>query len=121
LHSVCFSNTDRDVYVTVLSDQPPHLLPRYAAQATDNHEDRADRAPFHARITRARPRIDASQREREPGRTGPEYRGRVGHGSHKSLQVSVALRVDDDALTFFQSSTDALMVSEVLDAQRADR
>jgi hypothetical protein len=121
LHSVGFLTTDGDIYFPVLYHQPPHLLPRDAAQATDNHEYRADRGSLHALISRARPRVDASQREREPCGAGPEYLVGVGHGPHKGLQVSVTLRIGDDALIIFQSSTYALMVSEILDAQRADR
>jgi hypothetical protein len=113
--------TYRDIYFPVLHHQPPHLLPRHAAQATDNHEYRADRGSLHARLSRARPRVDASQREREPRRPGPEYPGGVGHGPHKSLQVSVALSVGDYARVIFQSSADEIRVSEVLDAQCADR
>jgi hypothetical protein len=118
---VCPSCLDRDIYPPVLPDQPPGLLPRHVAQATDNHEDRANQASSHARGSRARPRVDASQREREPGRAGPEYPGGVGHGPHKSLQVSVTFRIGDHALVVFQSSADVLRVSEVLDAQCADR
>ena len=112
---------DREIYLPVRFDQPPCLLPGDAAQATDNDEYRADRGSVHARISRARPRIDASQREREPRRAGPEYSRGIGHDPHKSLQISVSLSVGDDALVIFQSSADELMVSEILDAQRADR
>jgi hypothetical protein len=112
---------DRDIYLPVRFDQPPYLFPRHAAQATDNHEDRTNRGSLYARGFRAWPRVYAPQREREPGRAGPEYPCWVGQGSHKSLQVSIALRIGDDALTIVQGSTDDLMVSEILDAQRADR
>jgi hypothetical protein len=98
LHSVCSFTTDRDIYFPVLIHQPPHLFPRHAAQATDNHEYRADRGSMHARIFCARPRVDASKREREPRRAGPEYPGGVGHRSHNSLQVGVALSVGDYTL-----------------------
>jgi hypothetical protein len=121
LHSVGLSIIDRDIYLPVRFDQPPHLFPRHAAQATDNHEDRANRGSLYARGFRAWPRVYAPQREREPGGAGPEYASGVGHGPHKSLQVSVALSVSDDALTIVQGSTDDLMVSEILDAQCADR
>ena len=121
LHSVGFSTPDRDTYLPVLFDQPPHLLPRDAAQATDYHEYRAARGSLHARGSWARPREYAPEREREPGGAGPEYPRGVGHGSHKSLQVSVALSVGDNALVIFQSSADALRVSEVPCAQCTDR
>jgi hypothetical protein len=89
----------------------------HAAQATDDHEYGANRVSLHARGSRAWPRIYAPQREREPGRAGPEYSLRVGHGPHKSLQVSVALCVGDDALIILHSSADEIRFSEVLDAQ----
>ena len=76
---------------------------------------------MYTRISRARPRVDASQREREPRRAGPEYPGGVVHGPHNSLQVSIALSVGDDALVIFQSSADEIRLSEVLNAQCADR
>jgi hypothetical protein len=121
LHSVGFSTPDRDTYLPVLFDQPPHLLPRDAAQATDYHEYRAARGSLHARGSRARPRIYAPEREREPGRASPEYPSRVRHSPHESLQVRVAVRISDNALVIFQSSADALRVSEVPCAQCTDR
>jgi hypothetical protein len=121
VHSAGLSIIDRDIYRPICDDQPPYLLPCHAAQATDNYEDRTNRGSLYARGSRARSRIDAPQHEREPCRSSPKYPCGVGHGPHKSLQVSVALCIGDDALIIFQSTTDALMVSEILDAQCADR
>jgi len=121
MNSVGLSVIDRDIYRPKCFDQPHYLLPRHAVQATDNHEDRANRGTLYARGFDAWPRVYAPQREREPGRAGPEYPGGLGHGPHKSLQVSVALCIGDDALVIFQSTTYALRVSEILDAQCADR
>jgi hypothetical protein len=121
VHCVGLFTIYRDIYRPKCFDQPPYLLPRDAAQATDNHENRTNRGSLYARGSRARPRVYAPQREREPGRAGPEYSRGVGHSSHKSLQVGVALSVGDDALVIFQSSADEIRVSEILDAQRADR
>src|SRR5215217_2107834 len=57
---------------------------------------------------------------REPGRTGPEHPGGVGHGPYQRLEVRVTLRIGDDAFAPLQSPADAPTVSEVLDAQHVD-
>src|SRR5215217_1500787 len=111
---------DRNTHLPVLPDQPPHLLPRDAAQTPDNYEYRADRDSLRTLISHARPGVDAPQREREPGRTGPEHPGGVGHGPYQRLEVRVTLRIGDDAFAPLQSPADAPTVSEVLDAQHVD-
>src|SRR5215207_3196521 len=91
----CLSRFNWEGHMTVRPDQPSHLLPRDAAQTPDNHKQRANPVCSHVCISRGRSGVDAPQRERESGRTGPEYSGGVGHGPYERLEVYVAVRVGE--------------------------
>src|SRR5215208_506575 len=117
----CLSRFNWEGHMTVRPDQPSHLLPRDAAQTPDNHKQRANPVCSHVCISRGRSGVDAPQRERESGRTGPEYSGGVGHGPYERLEVYVAVRIGDYAFVRLQRPADAPGVGELLDGKHADR